>query len=291
MPRTMGDSEQMTRTIAVLGAGTMGHGIAHAAMAAGYQTRLYDISQAQLDLAVGQVMAILKKGMDLGTISQEDGHATFDRLQPTTSVADAVKNADVVIEAVPEKADLKVALLSEVEAYVPADAVIASNTSALSITELAAALENPGRMGGMHFFNPVHKMKLVEIVRALETTEATLATMTDVAQQMGKETVLIRESPGFITSRINALIGNEAFYMLQEGVASARDIDKALKLGLNHPMGPFELVDLVGLDTRLSILHYLHRTLGEKFRPCPLLEQHVKGGRLGRKVRKGVYDY
>ncbi len=291
MPRTMGDSEQMTRTIAVLGAGTMGHGIAHAAMAAGYQTRLYDISQAQLDLAVGQVMAILKKGMDLGTISQEDGHATFDRLQPTTSVADAVKNADVVIEAVPEKADLKVALLSEVEAYVPADAVIASNTSALSITELAAALENPGRMGGMHFFNPVHKMKLVEIVRALETTEATLATMTDVAQQMGKETVLIRESPGFITSRINALIGNEAFYMLQEGVASARDIDKALKLGLNHPMGPFELVDLVGLDTRLSILQYLHRTLGEKFRPCPLLEQHVKGGRLGRKVRKGVYDY
>jgi len=287
----MGDSEQMTRTIAVLGAGTMGHGIAHAAMAAGYQTRLYDISQAQLDLAVGQVMAILKKGMDLGTISQEDGHATFDRLQPTTSVADAVKNADVVIEAVPEKADLKVALLSEVEAYVPADAVIASNTSALSITELAAALENPGRMGGMHFFNPVHKMKLVEIVRALETTEATLATMTDVAQQMGKETVLIRESPGFITSRINALIGNEAFYMLQEGVASARDIDKALKLGLNHPMGPFELVDLVGLDTRLSILQYLHRTLGEKFRPCPLLEQHVKGGRLGRKVRKGVYDY
>ncbi|MCC7033435.1 MAG: 3-hydroxyacyl-CoA dehydrogenase [Acidobacteria bacterium] len=281
----------MTRTIAVLGAGTMGHGIAHAAMAAGYQTRLYDISQAQLDLAVGQVMAILKKGMDLGTISQEDGHATFDRLQPTTSVADAVKNADVVIEAVPEKADLKVALLSEVEAYVPADAVIASNTSALSITELAAALENPGRMGGMHFFNPVHKMKLVEIVRALETTEATLATMTDVAQQMGKETVLIRESPGFITSRINALIGNEAFYMLQEGVASARDIDKALKLGLNHPMGPFELVDLVGLDTRLSILQYLHRTLGEKFRPCPLLEQHVKGGRLGRKVRKGVYDY
>lgn len=291
MPSTMGDSEQMTRTIAVLGAGTMGHGIAHAAMAAGYQTRLYDISQAQLDLAVGQVMAILKKGMDLGTISQEDGHATFDRLQPTTSVADAVKNADVVIEAVPEKADLKVALLSEVEAYVPADAVIASNTSALSITELAAALENPGRMGGMHFFNPVHKMKLVEIVRALETTEATLATMTDVAQQMGKETVLIRESPGFITSRINALIGNEAFYMLQEGVASARDIDKALKLGLNHPMGPFELVDLVGLDTRLSILQYLHRTLGEKFRPCPLLEQHVKGGRLGRKVRKGVYDY
>ena len=152
-------------------------------------------------------------------------------------------------------------------------------------------LTNPGRMGGMHFFNPVHKMKLVEIVRALETTPETLAVMEDVAREMGKETVLIRESPGFITSRINAMIGNEAFYMLQEGVASARDIDKALKLGLNHPMGPFELVDLVGLDTRLSILQYLHRTLGEKFRPCPLLEQHVKGGRLGRKAGKGVYDY
>ncbi|MGE0459954.1 MAG: 3-hydroxyacyl-CoA dehydrogenase NAD-binding domain-containing protein [Vicinamibacterales bacterium] len=281
----------MIKTIAVLGAGTMGHGIAHAAMTAGYQTRLYDVSQAQVDLAVGQVMAILKKGVDLGKISQDDCNATFDRLKATTSVADAVRNADVVIEAAPEKADLKIALLSEVEAYVPADAVIASNTSALSITELAAALRNPGRMGGMHFFNPVHKMKLVEVVRALETTDATIATMVGVAERMGKETVLIKESPGFITSRINAMIGNEAFYMLQEGVASARDIDKALKLGLNHPMGPFELVDLVGLDTRLSILQYLHRTLGEKFRPCPLLEQHVKGGRLGRKVGKGVYDY
>jgi 3-hydroxybutyryl-CoA dehydrogenase len=156
---------------------------------------------------------------------------------------------------------------------------------------MAAALQAPGRLGGMHFFNPVHKMKLVEIVRALETTPETIAVMEDVSRQMGKETVLIRESPGFITSRINAMIGNEAFYMLQEGVASARDIDKALKLGLNHPMGPFELVDLVGLDTRLSILQYLHRTLGEKFRPCPLIEQHVKAGRLGKKVGRGVYEY
>jgi 3-hydroxybutyryl-CoA dehydrogenase len=143
----------------------------------------------------------------------------------------------------------------------------------------------------MHFFNPVHRMKLVEIVRALETSDETIAAIDEVAKRMGKETVLVRESPGFITSRVNAMIGNEAFYMLEAGVASARDIDKALKLGLNHPMGPFELVDLVGLDTRLSILQYLHRTLGEKFRPCPLLEQHVKGGRLGRKVGKGVYDY
>jgi 3-hydroxybutyryl-CoA dehydrogenase len=156
---------------------------------------------------------------------------------------------------------------------------------------MAAVLANPGRMGGMHFFNPVHRMKLIEVVKALDTTPATIAVMEEVSANMGKETVLVKESPGFVTSRINAMIGNEAFYMLQEGVASARDIDKALKLGLNHPMGPFELVDLVGLDTRLSILQYLHRTLGEKFRPCPLLEQHVAEGRLGRKAGRGVYEY
>jgi 3-hydroxybutyryl-CoA dehydrogenase len=224
-------------------------------------------------------------------MSQGDCNTTFDRLSATTSIGEAVAKAELIVEAAPEKADLKIALISAVESSAPADAVIASNTSALSITELAAVLKDPGRMGGMHFFNPVHKMKLVEVVRALETTDETVSVMQDVAAQMGKETVLIKESPGFITSRINAMIGNEAFYMLQEGVASARDIDKALKLGLNHPMGPFELGDLVGLDTRLSILQYLHRTLGEKFRPCPRLEQHVKGGRLGRKVGKGVYDY
>jgi 3-hydroxybutyryl-CoA dehydrogenase len=281
----------MVKTIAVLGAGTMGHGIAHAAMAAGYATRLYDVSQAQLDHARKAVTDIVGKGVELGKVTAAEADAVLGRLQVTTRVADAVAGVDVVIEAAPEKLDLKVALLSEVERDAPAGAVIASNTSALSITELAAVLKNPARMGGMHFFNPVHKMKLVEIVRALETSEHTIAVMQEVSRQMGKETVLIRESPGFITSRINAMIGNEAFYMLQEGVASARDIDKALKLGLNHPMGPFELVDLVGLDTRLSILQYLHRTLGEKFRPCPLLEQHVRGGRLGRKVGKGVYDY
>jgi 3-hydroxybutyryl-CoA dehydrogenase len=281
----------MIETIAVLGAGTMGHGIAHAAMAAGLSTRLYDVSQAQLEKARGQIDAIVSKGVELGKVAPADADAMRARLSVTSSIADAVSDAGLVIEAAPEKVDLKVALLSEAESYAPPGAVIASNTSALSITELAAVLKEPGRMGGMHFFNPVQKMKLVEVVRALETTEETTSVMVAVAERMGKETVLIRESPGFITSRINAMIGNEAFYMLQEGVASARDIDKALKLGLNHPMGPFELVDLVGLDTRLSILQYLHRTLGEKFRPCPLLEQHVKGGRLGRKVGKGVYEY
>ncbi len=281
----------MIETIAVLGAGTMGHGIAHASIAAGFSTRLYDVSEAQLEKARLQVGAIVRKGVELGKVAPADADAMRARLSVTSSMADAVAGVGLVIEAAPEKVDLKVALLSETESYAPADAVIASNTSALSITELAAVLKEPGRMGGMHFFNPVQKMKLVEVVRALETTEETISAMVAVAERMGKETVLIRESPGFITSRINAMIGNEAFYMLQEGVASARDIDKALKLGLNHPMGPFELVDLVGLDTRLSILQYLHRTLGEKFRPCPLLEQHVKGGRLGRKAGKGIYDY
>jgi 3-hydroxybutyryl-CoA dehydrogenase len=279
------------RPLAVLGAGIMGHGIDHAAMAAGYPTRLYDVSKAQLAKAAQAIDAIVGKGVELGKLTAAEGGAVRSRLITTTSVVEAVDDVGLVIEAAPEKMDLKLALLVEVERATPAAAVIASNTSALSLTEMAAVLAQPGRLGGMHFFNPVHKMKLVEIVRALETSDAAIATMQQVAAAMGKETVLIKESPGFITSRINAMIGNEAFYMLQEGVASARDIDKALKLGLNHPMGPFELVDLVGLDTRLSILQHLHRTLGEKFRPCPLLEQHVKAGRLGRKAGKGVYDY
>ena len=277
--------------IAVLGAGTMGHGIAHAAMTAGYDTAMYDVAQPQLDKGKAAIEAVLNKSVELGKMAAGDAAAAKARLRLSTTVADAVRDADVVIEAAPEKIDLKLALFRDVEAAAPARAVLASNTSALNITEMSAVLANPGRMGGMHFFNPVHRMKLVEIVRAHDTTPETIQVMTDVAVKMGKETVLVKESPGFVTSRINAMIGNEAFYMLQDGVASARDIDKALKLGLNHPMGPFELVDLVGLDTRLSILQYLHRTLGEKFRPCPLLEQHVRDGRLGRKVGKGVYDY
>lgn len=279
------------KTVAVLGAGTMGHGIAHAAMAAGFETVLYDVSPAQLDKGKAAIGAVIQKGVELGKVSSAEAAAMRSRLRLATGVADAVRAADIVIEAAPERIDLKLALFREVEAAAPAHAVLASNTSALSITEMAAVLANPGRLGGMHFFNPVHRMKLIEVVKALDTTPETVAVMEAVSAKMGKETVLVKESPGFVTSRINAMIGNEAFYMLQEGVASARDIDKALKLGLNHPMGPFELVDLVGLDTRLSILQYLHRTLGDKFRPCPLLEQHVRDGRLGRKAGKGVYDY
>jgi 3-hydroxybutyryl-CoA dehydrogenase len=269
----------------------MGHGIAHGAIAAGYETRLFDVSEAQLAKARGQIDGILRKAVELGKLDGRAADAALERLTTTPDIARALEGTDFVIEAAPEKVDLKVKLFADIEAHAPAGAIVGSNTSSLSITEIAATLTNPARVGGMHFFNPVHKMKLIEIVRALESSDATLAAIESVSRQMGKETVLVKEAPGFITTRVNASIGNEAFYMLMEGVASARDIDKALKLGLNHPMGPFELVDLVGLDTRLSILEYLHKSMGEKYRPCPLLTQYVKAGRLGKKVGKGVYDY
>jgi 3-hydroxybutyryl-CoA dehydrogenase len=281
----------MIQRIAVIGAGTMGHGIAHAAVAAGYDATIYDVSPQALERGKAAIAAILEKGVELGKVTAADRAAAQLRLRTTTELAAAVQDADLVVEAAPEKIDLKLSLLRDIEKHARADVVIASNTSSLSVTEMGAALSDPCRFAGMHFFNPVHKMKLVEIVRALESSDQTLRTIDSVAQKMGKETVVVSDSAGFITSRVNAMIGNEAFYMLQEGVASARDIDKALKLGLNHPMGPFELVDLVGLDTRLSVLEFLHRSLGEKYRPCPLLAQHVKAGRLGRKVGRGVYDY
>jgi 3-hydroxybutyryl-CoA dehydrogenase len=277
--------------ITVLGAGTMGHGIAHAAIAAGYETRMYDVAPAALDKGRAAIDAIVKKGVELGKVAPGDADIMLRRLAVTTQLADALLETDFIIEAAPERIDLKLQLFADIERFAPKEAVVGSNTSALSITEMAATLSQPSRVGGMHFFNPVHKMKLIEIVQALETSPAALDAIQAVSGRMGKETVLVKESPGFITTRVNASLGNEAFYMLMEGVASPRDIDKALKLGLNHPMGPFELVDLVGLDTRLSILEYLHRTMGEKYRPCPLLAQYVKAGRLGRKVGRGVYEY
>ena len=279
------------RTVTVLGAGTMGHGIAHAAAVSGFETRLYDVAEAALAKARDQISSVLQKSVELGKAAAADVDAALGRLATTTDVARALEGTDFVVEAAPERIDLKLALFAAVERHAPAGAIVTTNTSALSVTELAGSLTHPARVAGMHFFNPVHKMKLIEIIRALESSPETLEAVEQVAARMGKETVVVRESPGFITTRVNASIGNEAFYMLMEGVATARDIDKALKLGLNHPMGPFELVDLVGLDTRLSILEYLHRSLGEKYRPCPLLAQYVKAGRLGRKAGKGVYEY
>ena len=279
------------RTVAVLGAGIMGRGIAYAAALGGYRTILQDTSGEALEKGVTEIWAIVEKGVAMGKVDNETAAAANKHLATARSIEDAVRDADLVIEAVPESIDLKVELFAKLDKLAKPHVILASNTSSLSITEMAAATGRAPQVVGMHFFNPVHRMKLLEVVRALETSEATIAAACDVGVRMGKECVIVRESPGFVTSRINAMIGNEAFYMLQEGVANARDIDKALKLGLNHPMGPFELVDLVGLDTRLAILKFLHRTLGEKFRPCPLLEQYVAAGRLGRKVGHGVYEY
>src|ERR671925_668958 len=240
----------------------MGRGIAHVAALGGYRTVLEDV----LPAAMG-------------------------RLEYASSPEEAARQADLVIEAVPEEMESKIEIFTLLDKVCRPGTILASNTSSLSITEIASVTYRARKCLGMHFFNPVHKMKLLEVVRALETDDDTLHTAVEVGRRMGKEVVVIKESPGFITSRINAMIGNEAFYMLQEGIASAGDIDKALKLGLNHPMGPFELVDLVGLDTRLHILEYLHKSLGEKFRPCPLLVQYVKAGRLGRKSGRGVFEY
>jgi 3-hydroxybutyryl-CoA dehydrogenase len=279
------------RTIAVIGAGIMGRGIAHVAALGGYRTILEDILPASLRRAEDEIRGNLDKAIELGKVSRADADAALARLEYASTVEDAAREADLVIEAVPEEMESKIEIFTLLDKICRPHTIIASNTSSLSVTEMASVTYRARKILGMHFFNPVHKMKLLEIVRALETDDETIAAGVEVGRRMGKEVVVIKESPGFITSRINAMIGNEAFYMLEEGIASAADIDKALKLGLNHPMGPFEMVDLVGLDTRLHILEYLHESLGEKFRPAPLLVQYVKEGRLGRKSGKGVFDY
>ena len=279
------------KTVAVIGAGIMGRGIAHAAAVGGYRTILEDLLPAALRRAENEIRANLDKAVELGKVAPPDADAAMRRLEYAGSVEEAAREADLVIEAVPEEMESKIEIFTLLDKICRPTTILASNTSSLSITEIASVTYRAKKCVGMHFFNPVHKMKLLEVVRALETDDDTMATVVEVGKRMRKEVVVIKEAPGFITTRVNAMIGNEAFYMLQEGIASAADIDKALKLGLNHPMGPFELVDLVGLDTRLSILEYLHRSLGEKYRPAPLLVQYVKAGRLGRKSGRGVYEY
>jgi 3-hydroxybutyryl-CoA dehydrogenase len=279
------------QTIAVIGAGIMGRGIAHAAALGGYRTILEDLLPGALRKAESEIRGHLDKAVEIGKVTAPDADAAIRRLEYAGSVEEAAREADLVIEAVPEEMESKIEIFTLLDKICRPTTMLASNTSSLSLTEIASVTYRAKKCVGMHFFNPVHKMKLLEVVRALETDDDTLATAVEVGKRMHKEVVVIRESPGFITSRINAMIGNEAFYMLQEGIASAADIDKALKLGLNHPMGPFELVDLVGLDTRLSILEYLHKSLGDKYRPAPLLVQYVKAGRLGRKSGRGVYEY
>lgn len=278
-------------SIAVIGAGIMGRGIAYAAALGGYRTVLEDLLPAALRKAEDEIRTNLEKAVEREKVLPDQAKAALSRIEFAGSVEEAARKADLVIEAVPEEMESKIEIFTLLDKICPPSTMLASNTSSLSVTEIASVTYRAKKCLGMHFFNPVHKMRLLEIVRALETDDGTVAAAVEVGRRMSKETVVIKESPGFVTSRINAMIGNEAFYMLQEGIASAADIDKALKLGLNHPMGPFELVDLVGLDTRLHILEYLHKSLGEKFRPAPLLVQYVKAGRLGRKSGRGVYEY
>ena len=275
----------------MVGSGLMGRGIAHAAATGGFATVIHDVSPEALDLARARIRKDLDDGVGRGKLSREEADAALSRIRTAPSLEEAAEGTDFAIEAVPEQMELKTRVFGRLDALCPPAVVLATNTSALAVSEIAAAAEHPERVIGMHFFNPVPKMKLVEVVRTADTGPRTVTTTRQVAARMGKETVLVNESPGFVTSRINASIGNEAFLMLEQGVASAEDIDKAVKLGLNHPMGPFELVDLVGLDTRLAVLRRLHEKLGEKYRPAALLERYVAEGRLGRKAGRGVYDY
>jgi 3-hydroxybutyryl-CoA dehydrogenase len=279
------------KTVAVIGAGIMGRGIAHAAALGGYRAILEDLLPNALRKAETEIRANLDKAVELGKVNAADAHAALSRIEYAGSVDEAARQADLVIEAVPEEMESKIEIFTLLDKICRPSTILASNTSSLSITEISSVTYRAKKCVGMHFFNPVHKMKLLEVVRGLETDAETLTAAVEIGKRVGKEVVIVKEAPGLITSRINAMIGNEAFYMLQEGIATPEDIDKALRLGLNHPMGPFELVDLVGLDTRLHILEYLHKSLGEKFRPCPLLAQYVKAGRLGRKSGRGVFEY
>ena len=279
------------KTIAVIGAGTMGRGIAYAAAFGGYNTVLEDISRPMLEQAVSWIRQSFDEGVARGKVEAGVADKALSLISTASKVEDAIRDADLIIEAVPEELEMKLELFTIFDKFAKTGAIFASNTSSLSITDFTDVTVSRDRCVGMHFFNPVPKMRLIELVRTPHTSDETVAACREVAGRMGKEIVIVNEAPGFITTRINALIGNEAFNMLEAGIASPEDIDKALKLGLNHPMGPFELVDLVGLDVRLNILEYLHRMLGEKYRPNSLLRQYVHEGRLGRKAGRGVYDY
>jgi 3-hydroxybutyryl-CoA dehydrogenase len=279
------------KTIAVVGAGTMGRGIAYAAAFGGYSTVLEDISPQMLHESMRWITKSFDEGVARGKVDAQIRDHALSLIATAGSVEVAIRDADLIIEAVPEEMEMKMELFTIFDKFAKPDAIFASNTSSLSISDMSDLTVSRERCIGMHFFNPVPKMKLIELVKTQLTSQNTVDACTEVGRRMGKEVVLVQESPGFITTRVNALIGNEAFAMLEAGIASAEDIDKALKLGLNHPMGPFELVDLVGLDVRLNILEYLHQTLGEKYRPNRLLKQYVQEGRLGRKSGRGVYDY
>lgn len=277
--------------VTVIGAGVMGRGIAYVAAVGGAETRLADIDAKQLATAMATIERDLATGVERGKLSAEDAAAARARLTTTSDLDEGCAGSDLVIEAVLEQMPVKHAVLSAAEKVAAPDAVLASNTSGMSITAIAAALEDPTRAVGMHFFNPVPRMKLCELIRGLQTSDETMARAEAAARAMGKETVRVEDHPGFATSRINALIGNEAMRMLEDGVASAEDIDQAIRLGLNHPMGPLEMGDMVGWDTRIDILEHLASTLGERYRPTNLHRRLVAAGRYGRKSGHGVFRY
>lgn len=280
------------QTIAVVGAGTMGQGIAQVAATAGFTVFLHDASAGALQAALDGIRRRLESAVQKGKMSEEERDAAVVRIQPAPSLEAAVRRGDLVIEAVPEKLDLKVRVFRALDTAAPARALLATNTSSLSVGRIAAATRRPQNVLGMHFFNPVPAMPLVEVIRAERTAPATIEAALGVARRMGKEAIVVRDSPGFATSRLGVLLGLEAMRMLEEGVASPEDIDKAMTLGYRHPMGPLRLSDLVGLDVRLAIAEYLHRELrSEAYRPPEILRRMVAEGKLGKKTGQGFYRW
>jgi len=278
--------------ITVLGAGTMGHGIAHVAAQAGYETCLFDVAADALEKGLSQVKANLDKGVAKGKVAPEAAEETLKRLSGATDLGDAVGDADLVVEAVPEIMALKQKVFNDVVAEAPEHVILGSNTSSLSLSEIAAALPKPEQVIGMHFFNPPHIVKLLEIIKADQTSPEVLDSILKVGERMDRELVVVRDSPGFASSRLGLVLGLEAIRMVEQGVATAEDIDKAMVHGYRHPMGPLKLTDLVGLDVRLKIAHYLHEKLGtETFKPPALLEQMVAEGKLGKKSGEGFYSW
>ncbi len=278
--------------VVVIGAGTMGHGIAQVCAQAACAVTLVDVDAAAVERGLASIRANLQGGVDRGKLSEADRDAAIDRVEGRTSADEALPRADLIVEAVPERLDLKQRVLRDAEAAAGSAAVLATNTSSLSIADLQNVLERPGRLVGMHFFNPVHIMKLVEVVRGPATDEGVVGTAVAFARRLGKEPIVVNDAPGFASSRLGVALGLEAMRMLEQDVASAEAIDRAMELGYRHPMGPLRLTDLVGLDVRLGIAEYLHETLGsDVFRPPEILREKVRQGKLGRKSGEGFYTW
>jgi 3-hydroxybutyryl-CoA dehydrogenase len=281
----------MIKQIAVIGSGTMGRGIAYLAAVAGYDTVVFDVEAGALDAAKASIASTLRKGVEKGKVTEDAARDALERLHLVSDLEPAVREADLVIEAVPENFELKRDLFAQADLFCSESTILASNTSSISITQLADHVERREQFIGLHFFNPPHVMKLIEIVRGERTSNETTDAVRAVAEKMGKTPIIVRDSPGFATSRLGVAIGLEAIRMLEEGVASAEDIDRAMELGYNHPMGPLRLTDLVGLDVRLGIAEYLAATLGPRFEPPQLLRDLVAQGKLGRKTGQGFYEW